>query len=209
MVRHASGMGGRIMKSMNKRVLVIAAVGILALGAGVFVSFGPSDSSSQQGAVQPVFRHRAVASHGSTHSKPQEQVVQPVVARADLMPASFRILLTRSIFSEGGQAAAAAVDRGTSSGLALRGILQQGAAFFAFIEDSTHGDARQVKVGDALAGGTITAIDLHGLELACSGRRTRVQVGQTLGNGLLVGMPSAPAIADSPANDASRVASIR
>ncbi|HXE54553.1 MAG TPA: hypothetical protein VN541_16140 [Tepidisphaeraceae bacterium] len=194
---------------MNKRLLIIAAAGVLAIGTGAFLSFGPSDSSSQQGAVQPVLRHRALASHGVTHARAQEQsVVKPVALGADLMPGSFRILLTRSIFSEGGQPATASA-QASHSGMALRGILQQGAAFIAFIEDSTRGDERQVKIGDPLAGGTVTAIDLHGLELACAGRKTRIQVGQTVGPGPLVGMPSLPAVAESPADSGERVATIR
>jgi len=191
---HAFGTGGRI---MNKRVLIIAAAGVLAIGTGAFLSFGPSDSSSPKDTVQPVLRHRALASHGVTHARAQEQVVKPAALGADLMPGSFRILLTRSIFSEGGQPATASA-QASHSGMALRGILQQGAAFIAFIEDSTRGDERQVKIGDPLAGGTVTAIDLHGLELACAGRKTRIQVGQTVGPGPLVGMPSLPAVADSP-----------
>lgn len=202
---HAFGTGGRI---MNKRVLIIAAAGVLAVGTGAFLSFGPSDSSSPKDTVQPVLRHRAIASDGATHARTQEQSVKPAALGAALMPGSFRILLTRSIFSEGGQPASSS-SQASHSGMALRGILQQGAAFIAFIEDSARGDERQVRIGDPLAGGTVTAIDLHGLELACAGRKTRIQVGQTVGPGPLVGMPSLPAVAESPADSGERVATIR
>lgn len=131
------------------------------------------------------------------------------------MPETYRVLLTRSIFSLSGQTAAGAARPGTGNGIALRGIMQEGAGFIAFVEDTTARTAQQVKVGDSLGGGRVTRIDLHGIEFAFGGRTTRIEVGQTIG-GTLVGMPALPAVAQdglaAPRSEAdlpARLATIR
>ncbi|HWE97904.1 MAG TPA: hypothetical protein VG269_28365 [Tepidisphaeraceae bacterium] len=105
---------------------------------------------------------------------------------------SYKILLDRSMFSisratpAAASASAAAAPAPADAVLSLKGISQDDARFTAFVEDPAAGRIRELKVGDALARGRVSAITLTGVEYVADGKTVRVAVGQSLGEGVAV-----------------------
>jgi len=103
------------------------------------------------------------------------------------LPERFRLLMIRSIFARGGMAAppeslgpGGAEIGGPEGGLALRGVATDDTQFIAFVEDTAARHTLQVKAGDRIGLGRVTAITLDGMRYEASGRTTQVRVGQNL-----------------------------
>ena len=182
-----------------KRGVVIACVGVLAVGAvAIGVGLQPAATSSDSPTV-PVARHSgnsnmAAAARGArlTRSDKPTTAATAVVPLGPL-PAAYRILLTRSIFSPGPVAGTSSRPNSGDGILALRGIMQQGRGFIAFVENTTSREAQQVRIGDTVGRGKIVDIDLHAVKYATGGRAMRVSVGQTFDGGSSSASTSAPA----------------
>jgi hypothetical protein len=157
-------------------------VGALAAGAlAIGVALQPAAPGGSVVVTSSAARHarNQVASTRSAHPTRTDAAVAPV----GVLPAAYRLLLTRSIFC-GGPVAAEKAHMPSGDGiLALRGIMQQGRGFIAFVENTNSREAQQVRVGDTVGRGKIIDIDLHAVRYATGGRSMRVAVGQTFDGG--------------------------
>jgi hypothetical protein len=167
-----------------KRSVVRVCLGGLALGAAAagWVLW-PGASVESPAAAVAVVRHARAQQPAASPAHPART---ETIAKADTtvspLPAAYRTLLVRSIFCVGPVDKAKADS--TSGGiLALRGIMQQGRGFIAFVENTTSRQAQQVRIGDTVGRGKIIDIDLHAVRYATGGRSMRVAVGQTFDGG--------------------------
>lgn len=117
------------------------------------------------------------------------------------LPDRFKLLMIRSIFARGGMAAppesiagGAPQIGGPEGGLALRGVATDESQFIAFVEDTAAHHTLQVKTGDHIGLGRVSAITLDGLKYEAGGRTTQVRVGQNLlGMDVPAAQPAPPA----------------
>jgi hypothetical protein len=185
-----------------KRVVVRVCLSGLALGvAAVGFALRPGASAEATSSSVVVARN-ARAQHPATKAAHpvRAETVALTGTTVSPLPAAYRMLLARSIFCVG-PVDRAKSDSSTGGILALRGIMQEGRGFIAFVENTSSRQAQQVRIGDAVGRGKIVDLDLHAVRYATGGRSTRVAVGQTFDGG-----SSAASIAD-PATGA--VATVR
>lgn len=114
---------------------------------------------------------------------------RPVVSMASTpFPQEYRILLTRSVFSNetdrrasrgpgSGQAGGA---RSYESSLTFRGAMREGSQFVAFIEDNGSNKTMRLKVGEKLGRGEIRQISLNQIVYQVGDLATPVEIGGTL-----------------------------
>jgi hypothetical protein len=182
-----------------KRGVVIACVGGLAAGAlSIGALMQPSVPSNSVALTTPPAKHtraQAAATRAVRAARADAVAATPVA----ILPPAYRMLLTRSIFCGGPVAPSQAHATSVAGNLALRGIMQQGRGFIAFVENTTSREAQQVRIGDAVGPGKIIDIDLHAVKYATGGRSMRVAVGQTFDGG------SSNASSADPTNDALAV----
>jgi hypothetical protein len=93
------------------------------------------------------------------------------------LPAAYRVLLSRSIFCPRGVRATG--EKASDSTLTLRGIVQWERGYYAYVENSSSGEARQVHVGDTIGRKKVINIDFHSVEFVEGKRAMRIAVGQT------------------------------
>jgi hypothetical protein len=199
-----AGRGGKLEFSNMRRGVVIACVGGLAAGAlAISVALQPAAPSNSSTATiaAPVARHVRPQVASTRAARPARAEAAPAAVTTGILPAAYRMLLTKSIFSSGPVNAAQAHAASGSGVLALRGIMQQGRGFIAFVENTNSREAQQVRVGDTVGRGKIIDIDLHAVKYATGGRSMRVPVGQTFDGG------SSNALTADPSSDA--VATVR
>lgn len=123
---------------------------------------------------------------------PRRPVV--VAVPAATFPQDYRILLTRSVFSnqparrgssEGG--AGGAGSRSYESTLTFRGAMRDGSQFVAFIEDTGSNKTMRLKVGEKLGRGEIREISLNQIVYQVGDRATPIPIGSNLsGTGIMV-----------------------
>jgi len=197
-----SGVGqGKTGVDMRKGVL-FGLLGVAAAGvAAVAVSISPQPASSGSvealSVVRPLASKPGVRSAAAVAKAKAPRVEQPAAATAagaGALPSAYRILLTRSIFCPHPSGAVRGVPSADSM-LALRGILQQGGGFVAFVEDTASKVARQVHVGDSIGRGKVVDIDLHAVKFSSGRQTTRIIVGQTFDGGTSGVVPSGPSMA--------------
>jgi hypothetical protein len=116
------------------------------------------------------------------------------------LPAEFVILRTHSPFRSAGARSGPA--GGPDATLVFKGVVQDGGAFVAFIEDVNAKQVMQLAAGDAVGRGKLKSIDLDSIQYEVDGDAHQIQVGQNL-NGEMVqptptSKPSAPAPASGP-----------
>jgi hypothetical protein len=161
--------------------VVIGCVGVVAATAvAIGVSLHPAAPAVTvtQPATRPAHSVRTVAAAPAKAAPRAVRPAAPVTAASDAaLPAAFRILLSRTIFSP--HAAVTKATAASESAIALRGIMQAGRGFVAFVENTASGEARQIEVGDPVGTGKITGIDLNSVVYLQGKRATRVAVGQT------------------------------
>lgn len=127
-------------------------------------------------------------------ARPRSATTQPLPPSRPL-PDEFKVLLTRSIFSNGHTAVAAATTQPTGpAALTLSGIAQENSRFTAFLVDPT-GNTVAVRVGDVLAGGRVMNITLHTLDFELSGERRRLLIGQNLAGAWAIAGEPEPVLA--------------
>lgn len=167
-----------------KRGVVIACVGGLAVSAvAIGVYMQPAAPASDGVAlVRPMARQARIQTGPARTARPA-RVETAAAAPTGALPPMYRLLLTRSIFSGGPVAASQQHSSSPTGILALRGIMQQGRGFIAFVENTSSREAQQVRVGDSVGPGKIVDIDLHAVKYATGGRSLRVGVGQTFDGG--------------------------
>ncbi|MDB5289424.1 MAG: hypothetical protein JWL69_665 [Phycisphaerales bacterium] len=160
----------------------------LAAGAG-WTLWGQYQRALQPEQKQLVSVPRAV--RGGAPASPV--AVRPASAAAPIAHAAgvnfndYKILLKQSMFAADRAAAnapAASAAAPAATTLSLKGISQEDSRFTAFVADSVAGRILEVKVGDALAHGHVYAIHLTDVESEMDGKKMRVSVGQSLGEGV-------------------------
>jgi len=170
--------------------VVIGCVGVVAAAAIAVVVYTQPPSASSD-LVLNRSSDRAVQKPAATPAKPHATPASPA-ARAPhvetaaapvkdvILPAAYRVLLTRSIFCPHGVGGKAA-GKSSEPTFTLRGVVQWPRGFVAFIENSASGESRAVRVGDSIGQKKVTNIDFHSVEYVEGKRAMKVAVGQTLG----------------------------
>ena len=169
--------------------VVIGCVGVVAaatIAVVVYTQPQPPATSDlvPSGTVQNRIAVPARVSRGSVPAKPAVKAphieVAAVSSKDNVLPAAYRILLTRSIFCPHG-VGAKTVSKSTEPTFTLRGVVQSKRAFIAYIENSASGESREVHVGDTIGQRKVINIDFHSVEFIEGKRAMKVAVGQTLG----------------------------
>jgi len=117
---------------------------------------------------------------------------------APTLPAEFSILQTRNMFAKGGGKGAKAAG-GPEAQFVLKGAVQGGGRFMAFLEEKGTKRVQQVNVGDSIARGKVKSITLDAIEYEAGGAAKRIEVGQDL-NGQVA--PPTPPPASKPSGGA-------
>lgn len=168
---------------MKRSVLIgFAAVAVLGAGAAIEIhsqSASPGDSSVALASAPRVAR--SMISHPVKPARAQAQAAQAAVAPG--LPPAYQTLLRRTIFAPASTPAARGKTRAIDSTLALRGIMQHGLGFIAFVENTSSHTALPVRVGDTVGHGKVVDIDLHAVKFTADGKAMRVEVGQTFDGG--------------------------
>jgi hypothetical protein len=158
--------------------VVIGCVGVVAAAAvAVAVYVQPAAPAPSQAQVPVAPKHFARSQPVAVPKAPR--VARPVESPATStggLPAAYRILLTRSIFAPNHTAGAGV--KSPDSNLTLRGIVQWEHGYYAYVENATSGEARQVHIGDTIGHKKVTNIDLHSVEFVEGKRAMRIAVGQ-------------------------------
>jgi hypothetical protein len=176
---------GSTMKRLSAVLLAVALAALVGLALR-----GWSRRTSPGAQAQSIAIPRAVRA-ATTAAKAKPRSPAPATAQAPNFE-SYKILLDRSMFSvsraapAAASASAAPASAPADAVLSLKGISQDDARFTAFVEDSAVGRIREVKVGDVLARGRVSAINLTSVEYVADGKTVRVAVGQSLGEGMAV-----------------------
>ena len=170
---------------MRNRVVMYSVAGVVAVGllaVSAFKSRPPvSDSVALIAATVSSPRH-SVANHTvAKTARPVAKAAAPVESQLNTgpLPRTYAVLLTHCLFSAKPAALAGQRTAPTDSDLTLRGVLQQGRGFVAYIENTTSHQAQEVHVGDAVGPGKLIAIDLYSVRFTASGRDMRIRVGES------------------------------
>jgi len=149
-----------------------------------------SDAAAKlKGAQKSTAPTKAAPPAAKPAARPRPEVA---AAQETILPAAYRILLTRSIFSPNGVGGKKSV-KSSEPVFTLRGVAQRRRGFIAYIENSASGEYRTVRVGDSIGDKKVIKIELHSVEFIEGKRATKIAVGQTLGSS--AGSPSALATA--------------
>ena len=151
--------------------MVAAAV---AVGAYVWPAPAPVTPGVALAPRQVVRPQVSVAAKPTVRASRSESAAP---AAAGILPAAYRVLLTRSIFCPHPKGAAGL--KSPDAALALRGIVQWERGYYAYVENTTSGEARQVYVGDTIGRKKVINIDFHSVEFVEGKRAMRIAVGQT------------------------------
>jgi hypothetical protein len=186
---------------MGKRFVSYSMAGIVALSLIAAHAFKSRPPVTDSVAVSTPF---ASATQSSQTKHAQAKALRPAVkagatdgaeANAVLLPPSFRILLTHSLFSSHPTVQVSRATTPTDGELTLRGVLQHGRGFVAYIENTASGQAQEVRVGEAVGAGKLVAIDLYSVRYAAQGRDMRVEVGQSFSGARTVAAAQSSALA--------------
>jgi hypothetical protein len=113
------------------------------------------------------------------------------------LPAEFALLRTRSPFRSAGSRGGPV--GGPDATLVFKGVVQDGAAFVAFIEDVNAKNVLQVATGDAVGRGKVKSIDLDSIQYEVDGDSHRIQVGQNLNGETVQPTPTSKPSEPTPA----------
>ena len=122
---------------------------------------------------------------------------QPVNRPA--LPVEFEVLQKRNVFAHGpGAGGPGAAATGPEAMMVLKGVVEAGGRFMAFVEDKGSKRVETVTEGATLASGRITGMNLDGIEYQAGGNAAkRIAVGQNLRGEVVpptpTSKPSAPA----------------
>jgi hypothetical protein len=105
---------------------------------------------------------------------------QPVSRPA--LPVEFEVLQKRNVFAHGpGRGGPGAAAAGPEGMMVLKGVVEAGGRFIAFVEDKGSKRVETVTEGATLASGRITGMNLDGIEYQAGGSAAkRIAVGQNL-----------------------------
>ena len=73
--------------------------------------------------------------------------------------------------------------RRAEDGFVLRGVVAEEGQFHAYVESLSSYSVLKLAIGDAVASGKIASIEMDAIDYEQGGRRTRIEVGQTLTGG--------------------------
>lgn len=126
-------------------------------------------------------------------ASPPAQRRAVVSVAAATFPQEYRILLTRSVFSNQperrgarGGAAESGPSRSYEATLTFRGAMRDGSQYVAFIEDNGSNKTMRLKVGEKLGRGEIRGISLNQLVYQIGDRTLPIEIGGTLsGTGII------------------------
>ena len=183
--------------------VVIGCVGVVAAAAVAIVVYTqppasatsdlqPTSNALRKPAAGPGHGARPATPAAPAAKNPAPRIVaktahsEPATSQSSVLPAAYRVLLTRSIFCPRGIGPAAS-GKSSEPTLTLRGVVAQWPrGFTAYIENSASGEYRAVRVGDTIGQKKVTRIEIHSVEFVEGKRATKVAVGQQLsstGNG--------------------------
>lgn len=151
------------------------------------------------------------ATHAGMTSPPGGRATAPAMTRpsattqpaqAASLPPEYSILQTRNPFAHAG-GAGPAMPNGAGPGgpggpeamFVLRGTVDAGGDFTAFVEDTTAKRIIELAVGAPLGPGRVKKIDSDGIEYEAMGSSRRIEVGQDLGGRVV---PPTPASKPAP-----------
>jgi hypothetical protein len=188
---------------MKQRILFIAAAA-LALVLGSFMAVGQTDVEPNPPVRQPstapaspraarAARGRAArgATRPTTSAARRGAATATAASRPAILPEEFAILNAQNPFARpgaaasdgrgaGGRAGAAGPNGGPEANILYAGSILEDDKFTAFLEDSNSKKTTKMSVGDSVARGQITAIDLDSLTYEMNGNSLRITVGQNL-----------------------------
>jgi hypothetical protein len=98
------------------------------------------------------------------------------------LPVEFEVLQRRNVFAHGpGRGGPGAAAAGPEGMMVLKGVVEAGGRFMAFVEDKGSKRVETVTEGATLASGRITGMNLDGIEYQAGGSAAkRIAVGQNL-----------------------------
>jgi hypothetical protein len=138
------------------------AVTVLAVGA---VATQPPKATVLQPVTQP--------------AQPRAATSQP--ASRPTLPVEFQVLQKRNVFAHGpARGGPGAVATGPEAMFVLKGVVEAGGRFLAFVEDKASKRVQTVTEGATLASGHITGMSLDGIEYQAGGSAKKIAVGQNL-----------------------------
>jgi len=139
---------------------------------------------------------------------PQRRAVVSVAAAT--FPQEYRILLTRSVFSNqparrgsGGGSGDSGPSRSYEATLTFRGAMRDGSQYVAFIEDNGSNKTMRLKVGEKLGRGEIREITLNQLMYQIGDRALPIDIGGTLSGTGIAAPTTQPVGSSSGAQAAS------
>jgi hypothetical protein len=109
-------------------------------------------------------------------TQPADGVDAPVPMA--VLPEEYSVLRDRNVFGTPKNHGGAQAASGPESGFVLKGVVQAGGGFTAFIEELASKQVKQVVAGDAIVRGKIKTIDLETVEYEASGSSRKIEVGQ-------------------------------
>lgn len=115
----------------------------------------------------------------SSASQPATQpATQP--APSPFLPPEFAIFQSRNAFARGGKTGPGPGPGGPEAAFVLRGVAQAGDSLIAFLEDKAAKHVMQFSVGQTVARGKISSINLDGIVYQGMGNVKNIKVGQDL-----------------------------
>lgn len=124
---------------------------------------------------------------------------QPVARPA--LPVEFEVLQKRNVFAHGpGAGGPGAAATGPEAMMVLKGVVEAGGRFMAFVEDKGSKRVETVTEGATLASGRITGMNLDGIEYQAGGSAARrIAVGQNLRGEVVPPTPTSKPAPPAPA----------
>lgn len=195
-------------------VIVVAAGGVTALqltrqraAAVTADSLAPSTTAGALDITAP----QLVSPIQPKQSAPPPAQRRAVVSVATAsFPQEYRILLTRSVFSNQperrgprGGAGDPGAARSSEATLTFRGAMREGSQYVAFIEDNGSNKTMRLKVGEKLGRGEIREITLNQLLYQIGDRALPIDIGGTLSGTGIAGPTTQPVGSSSGAQAAS------
>jgi hypothetical protein len=206
-------------KVTRKFVSVIAAVVVAAGGVAALqltrqraaaVTADPPAPSTPSGALDITAPQLVSPIQPRQPAPPPAQRRAVVSVAAATFPQEYRILLTRSVFSNQperrgprGGGSDSGPSRSYEATLTFRGAMRDGSQYVAFIEDNGSNKTMRLKVGEKLGRGEIRDISLNQLVYQIGERALPIEIGGTLSGTGIVAATTQPAGPSSGAQAAS------
>ena len=196
-------------------VIVVAAGGVTALQltrqrAAAVTADSPAPSTPAGGSLDITAPQLVSPIQPKQSAPPPAQRRAVVSVATPSFPQEYRILLTRSVFSNqpvrrgsGGGSGDSGASRSSEATLTFRGAMREGSQYVAFIEDNGSNKTMRLKVGEKLGRGEIREITLNQLLYQIGDRALPIDIGGTLSGTGIAGPTTQPVGSSSGAQAAS------